>query len=451
MQDVNTGRPGGMPTDTTRIEARLRAAHDRLERECVRSISGTIPQTLSISVSGSTLVYSYGGEIHPITWFDLLTYGEALKTRRVIRSFDAAYPCISFALDDTARAAFLAHLSARPTEVEETSDPSKEGDHPLPESVGPMNEAPAIEPARPGQDGSLPPLSDIMMAILVALREGPLRRNELLERAGDVLGYPLARAHAGEVPTDGVSVHRTMDRMFSLLVYQYRLVLREGKTFELTAEARAKLVANVELDLQCHPVMKPKKDKKSRATGLQRLGHEGLVTMWGNAVRILANPQKKRMHDQARSVIDKITREWELRARSETGYFKWPSTEARGGNGRLTMFDAEKEGMLSFLEYRVGRVKGEPQAVRRMILVRVFEGSLPPVFNKDYMSQWGANGSPERLHKMAVSIAAFARNFKRRRSANYNDAIRDWEADLEFLRVTFYVGRFGFGWPVTAV
>ena len=50
---------------------------------------------------------------------------------------------------------------------------------------------------------------------------------------------------------------------------------------------------------------------------------------------------------------------------------------------------------------------------------------------------------------MAESIAAFARNAKRRRQINLNDAIGEWEADLEFLYEEYYVGHFHFAWPAS--
>lgn len=52
----------------------------------------------------------------------------------------------------------------------------------------------------------------------------------------------------------------------------------------------------------------------------------------------------------------------------------------------------------------------------------------------DYMEEWGKNQSPARLEKMANSIAAFARNFLRRRNQkNYDTAIREWIDDLAWL------------------
>ena len=55
-----------------------------------------------------------------------------------------------------------------------------------------------------------------------------------------------------------------------------------------------------------------------------------------------------------------------------------------------------------------------------------------------------------RLRRLANEIARFARNAKRKRSANMESAIADWEDDLHYLYRQYYVGKFGFGWPTTS-
>jgi hypothetical protein len=51
---------------------------------------------------------------------------------------------------------------------------------------------------------------------------------------------------------------------------------------------------------------------------------------------------------------------------------------------------------------------------------------------------------------MAETIAALARNAKRRADVGMEGAIEDWEDDLDFLFRAFYRGRFRFGWPRSA-
>jgi hypothetical protein len=107
----------------------------------------------------------------------------------------------------------------------------------------------------------------------------------------------------------------------------------------------------------------------------------------------------------------------------------------------------QPDGVLGYFDYRVGLGDGRPELVRRSILARVFEGSLPPVFSREYMAEWGVSRSATRLRKMAVSIAAFVRNAKRRTSSDCVQAISEWEADLKFLRDRYYDQSFEFQWP----
>ena len=72
---------------------------------------------------------------------------------------------------------------------------------------------------------------------------------------------------------------------------------------------------------------------------------------------------------------------------------------------------------------------------------------LPPVVSPAYVAEWGAPESSMRLRKMAESIAAFARNLKRREKPEFEKAVSDWESDLRFLHRELYFGKFGFGWP----
>jgi hypothetical protein len=177
-----------------------------------------------------------------------------------------------------------------------------------------------------------------------------------------------------------------------------------------------------------------------------------LVGIYQNAQRILSEPDRGQSHLKARTVIDALTIEFDRRSTSASleDRFKWPTTEASSGDGSLKIDKTHPEGMLAYLDYRVG-ANGEHSRARQAILSRVFESSLPPVFDKAYMDEWGQNGTASRLRKMAESIAAFARNAKRRDADRLDQAIRQWEQDLSFLHDRYYVGKFFFGWPSTTV
>ena len=175
------------------------------------------------------------------------------------------------------------------------------------------------------------------------------------------------------------------------------------------------------------------------------------MQIWSNAVRILAQSTEAAEREEAQAVLDGVETVWLLRARgAPEGWFKWPSTEAPVGAGGLDSKAWLELGPLKLLGYSVGR-EGAAVEVRREVLARVFAGVLPPIFPPAYIVGWGEPRSPARLHKMADSIASFARSAKRRDAELLGEAIEDWEADLTFLHATYYVGHFHFAWPRSAV
>lgn len=174
-----------------------------------------------------------------------------------------------------------------------------------------------------------------------------------------------------------------------------------------------------------------------------------IAAVWKNATKMVAKHQG---HPAANAVLKAISEEWQRRAILPIEqWFQWPGTDARAGDGDLKLAGLVSEGMLSYLDYHVGRTLGEPSHIRRAVLDRVFDSALPPVFPKPYMDSWGEKKSANRLRKMAETIAAFARNARRKVDDRLDEAIRQWEDDLEYLHDRYYVGRFGFGWPTTKV
>ena len=143
-----------------------------------------------------------------------------------------------------------------------------------------------------------------------------------------------------------------------------------------------------------------------------------------------------------------LTAEWEKRhhlAVTDPDYFEWPSTEAGRGDGSMPFENWHSEGMLAFLGYRVGTTQGVSDQIRRQILDATFALVLPPVNNREYLREWAGPGSAARLQRLANEIARFARNAKRKRSANMESAIADWEDDLLYLYRRYYVGELGSG------
>jgi hypothetical protein len=86
-----------------------------------------------------------------------------------------------------------------------------------------------------------------------------------------------------------------------------------------------------------------------------------------------------------------------------------------------------------------------------VIIALEFKRSLQIVTERrDNMAEWGAPSTGPRLRKMVESLAAFARNAKRRDARRLSVAIAEWESDLDYLKRTYYVGRYDFVWPDTA-
>jgi DNA primase catalytic subunit len=108
------------------------------------------------------------------------------------------------------------------------------------------------------------------------------------------------------------------------------------------------------------------------------------------------------------------------------------------------------EGVLSYMGYRVGNASTLTSERRRRILEYVFLGELPQVNDRQYMRTWGKPRTAARLRKLANAVAAFARNARRKRKKNMNQAIADWEADLDYLKKQFYDRRSrDWHWPET--
>jgi hypothetical protein len=103
--------------------------------------------------------------------------------------------------------------------------------------------------------------------------------------------------------------------------------------------------------------------------------------------------------------------------------------------------------MLSLLGYHVGEIQPTPRDTRLRILEYAFE--CYPLGDVAYYSEWGKPSTPQRLKKLANTLAALTRNAKRRDRMSWEAAIDDWEHDLWFLYQNYYVDLFHFGWPST--
>ena len=63
-------------------------------------------------------------------------------------------------------------------------------------------------------------------------------------------------------------------------------------------------------------------------------------------------------------------------------------------------------------------------------------------------AEWGGGESAERLQKISNTLYALKVNLEKKQVRGKNEAaISDYTRDLEFLKATYYDGRFDFPWP----
>lgn len=123
----------------------------------------------------------------------------------------------------------------------------------------------------------------------------------------------------------------------------------------------------------------------------------------------------------------------------------WPNTNVGSQNPLGDSFDY-REGVLSHYGYKVG-INGLSEKERWEILDGVFLKPLLKMDDTAYLHEWGEPNSEKRLKKLANSIATFTRNAKRRKRGSFGQAIEDWEADLAYLKRTYYNNYFSFQYP----
>lgn len=117
-----------------------------------------------------------------------------------------------------------------------------------------------------------------------------------------------------------------------------------------------------------------------------------------------------------------------------------PAVAANSAPTLIVNFDTGAwpvSGVLGEMGYRVGR-NGLTANARHEVLDGVLAVELVAASPaaESYVGEWGPPSSRLRLQKVVNSIAAFARN-ARRRSADYSEAIADWESDLDWLRAVY--------------
>jgi hypothetical protein len=132
--------------------------------------------------------------------------------------------------------------------------------------------------------------------------------------------------------------------------------------------------------------------------------------------------------------------------------FDWPSTHViKSLNSGTDDVERQEISPLKAKGYTVGK-NGLPENVRHRILNETFSATnqqLGQLVSNYPIKEWGDDNTPARLYKMANHIASLIRNTKRRKASNMDQAIEDWDSDLEWLKISYY-DRLGFSfqWPI---
>jgi len=398
-----------------------------------------------VSLQCGKLDYQHDGSSGVVSQADLERYAAAMVEKGFASAASTGGTHVEIAMRPRTVAILTGAKSARPTAAKVTR-----ADAPL-----------KVRQVAP-QTLEIPSADKIMEACLATIGIEAVQRTTVRTKVAVLLKFPANKIKL-EVYEPGSSARTSFSEVFGLVVAHLQkvgAVKAEGKKLAALPNLAGKPVPAFELSKKAKA--RAGQSKTARMSGkmdVQRLvkslpGQDpySLLSMWKNAVRMSDDASRKHLHGDAAIMVAAISKEWDRRAKAlaDDAYFKWPTTEAPGGRRNVQYSDFRHEGMLKYLEYKVGK-DGEHSSYRHALLARIFENALPPVFDRLYMAEWGPNGSSIRLHKMAYCLASFAKNFKYQDNDKYDEAIKHWEQDLEYLHDRYYVGRFGFGWPTTVI
>ncbi|WP_165768553.1 hypothetical protein [Sandarakinorhabdus cyanobacteriorum] len=209
-----------------------------------------------------------------------------------------------------------------------------------------------------------------------------------------------------------------------------------------------------------HRARERKKERKGVASPLPgpsgrpeyRREYDDLVAKFSNLLKLVmmpANtPEAEESRRRSEAELNRMGAEFAAWAtRYPHKQFPWPSTFS-SGEGGAAVIDRADVSPLTALGYRVGKTAGLRDAERRRLLTWAFRNALPPVISHGYMASWGPPSTVKRLQKMANHIAHVGKH-RRKFSGDQDTAVRQWQADLDYLERQFYKGVFGFEWPST--
>ncbi len=402
------------------------------------------------------LCFKHAGRIHFISLGEIIQFCEEMTAKGFATAFTRFDIGVTLEVTESGFNAFIAPEKLQ-QQIKATSDQS---------SKDIVSGSMVFQKVMPG---TLPPAKYLLLPILQALTSGPKKTKALGNEVTKLIGFPLTEAAKPIPPGSNASLRAHLSFCIDYLHRQGCLTRFAKKNVEITDFGKSQLRLQHKADwpnfkepkVQINPIEQRKQlsefmNVSKPRTVIQRLPYMSMAeikSVWKNAIKLSSDAKTAVQNNPATLILSAIEAEWNRRSdMTRPGdFFKWPSTSAKSGNGTFALEQAEQEGMMAYLEYHVGKTSSASTKMRQVILARIFEGVLPPAFPRDYMEQWDKQSSPSRLRKMAASIAAFARNARRRQDGNLDEAIQHWEQDLQFLRERYYEGKFNFDWPATKI
>lgn len=458
-------------------DAKLKAAYVAAGRFCARQ-SEKDPSASVFKIGTSNgLAFDDGEARTPLSLFHIVSFAEKLKGTKQIDRYDISGSDVTIHFNDfgltglrsfaNAAQPMVPRKETKPHMHERLLDAFKTFERKLDAPKA----TPAAAPKQPSQQSAT--AASLLGPILQTLLHGPRPADEVARLVSIRARVPMhkrAEAWLENGTTFDDAVKHAMNYLIGrrILAHPTRQVgltvagRQYAESFEtFAADGFTEPTAPVRAAVRTKPnLLEPRllseKEMLAFWESLSEKSPRDVLVIWQNAVRITTDKARAKYHEQAEVIIRMINEEWEKRMERAdlADSFRWPDATARysasekEGRSGWTSDVMVDDGMLKEMGYKVGR-NGLSTPVRQRMLSEIFTRALPPVFPKPYMDQWGANGSARRLHKIADCLAAFARNAARL-PGNYDEAISDWQEDLEFLHETHYAGRFGFGWPKRA-
>ncbi len=129
--------------------------------------------------------------------------------------------------------------------------------------------------------------------------------------------------------------------------------------------------------------------------------------------------------------------------------FEWPEIVIEKDYGKPKYlggtYYGEEESPLVLKGYHAGVTCGLSPLERRDFLESAYKEEIDYVGDDEYMEEWGHPGRSKRLWRIAHHLAWLIRSRKSNRDMRY--AVKDWQADLDWLEKQFYTNRMRFKWP----